>query len=85
MAARARVADDCRAGEAMTRPKLYEFMFRGIDARDGIWLYDNWDTLTPAERAGWGFTDEPEPAEPPSVRYEGNVVPFRPRNFVGPQ
>ena len=48
----------------MTRPKLYEFMFRGIDARDGIWLYDNWDTLTPAERADWGFTDASEPAEP---------------------
>lgn len=56
----------------MNRPDLLEFMLKGIHGRDGIRLWETWDTLTPAERARWGFTDDAtEPVEPAS-----NVIAF---------
>ena len=66
----------------MTKPKLYEFMFRGIDAADALTLLERWDSLTAAELATWGFSDEPETS--PAFQ-QGNVVPFPSRSASTPR
>jgi hypothetical protein len=53
------------------RPKLYEFMLRGIRLEDADALLARWEELSPAELIRWSFA-EPEMTEP-----VGNVVPFR--------
>ena len=38
------------------RPRLIEFMFKGVPAAEAVDLLDRWDTLTDAEIEALGFT-----------------------------